>query len=158
MKTVLVVLGSGGHTAEMMALVEQLGPKNRYVFLISDDDDVSVKKVQKRIVVKVRRPTKRGWSFFKTLGSVLTSLAQSRKVVATTKFDMIVGCGPGICIFPMFFAHLRRKKVVFIETVSRVHTYSWTGRIVYKFADLFYVQWKEQKSRYPKAVYGGRLL
>lgn len=158
MKTVLVVLGSGGHTAEMLALVGQLGPKNRYVFLVSDDDEVSAKKVQRRIVVKVRRPTKRGWGFGKTVVSILTSLAQSRKVVAKTRFDMIVGCGPGICIFPMFFARLRGKKVVFIETVSRVHTHSWTGRIVYKFADLFYVQWKEQMAKYPKAVYGGRLL
>ena len=158
MKTVLVILGSGGHTAEMLALVDRLGPKYRYVFLVSEDDEVSAKKVKRRMVVKLRRPTKRGWGLLKTIGSVLTSLMQSRKLVATTRFDMMIGCGPGICVFPMYFAHRKGRKVVFIETISRVHTFSRTGRMIYRFADAFYVQWKEQLSRYPKAVYAGRLL
>ena len=158
MKTVLVVLGSGGHTAEMLRLVDMLGPKYRYVFLLSDDDEASAEKVKRRIRLKVRRPTKRGWGLGKTLGSILKSFFQSHKLISDTKFDMIVGCGPGICIFPMFFARLRGKKVVFVETLSRVHTHSWTGRMMYKFADLFYVQWKEQLERYPKAIYRGRLL
>ena len=34
-------------------------------------------------------------------------------------------------------------------------TKSKTGSIVYKFADLFIVQWKEMLELYPNAVYGG---
>ena len=33
-----------------------------------------------------------------------------------------------------------------------------TGKLTYKFADLFIVQWKEMLKVYPKAVLGGRVF
>ena len=32
---------------------------------------------------------------------------------------------------------------------------SLSGKIIYPFADLFLVQWKELSKKYKKAVYGG---
>ena len=43
----------------------------------------------------------------------------------------------------------------YIETFANSMTRSKTGRIVYKFADLFIVQWKSMLDLYPKAKYGG---
>jgi len=43
-----------------------------------------------------------------------------------------------------------------VETGSRVRALSMTGRIVYRFADLFIVQWPQLQERYPRAVYAGR--
>jgi beta-1,4-N-acetylglucosaminyltransferase len=54
-------------------------------------------------------------------------------------------------------AKLLRVKVIFIETGSRIHALSTTGKIVYRFADLFLVQWPELLRACPKAIYAGRL-
>ena len=62
-----------------------------------------------------------------------------------------------IVIPSILIAKLFKKKVIYIETFARVNTASKTGRFVYKFADLFIVQWEELKKIYPNAVYGGSI-
>jgi UDP-N-acetylglucosamine:LPS N-acetylglucosamine transferase len=108
--------------------------------------------------MNVQRPTKYGFNIFQTLSSIIKSYFQSRRLIKHTNFDAIIGTGPGICVFPMYFAHKKKKKVIFIETISRVNTFSQTGKKVHKWADQFFVQWPQQKKGYKKAVYAGRLL
>ena len=51
--------------------------------------------------------------------------------------------------------HIFGSKVIYIETFANSMTKSKTGRLVYKFADLFIVQWESMLKLYPKAKYGG---
>jgi len=49
--------------------------------------------------------------------------------------------------------------IVYVESVCRVTSMSMSGRLLYPFADLFYVQWPQLLQNYPKAKYlGGRLV
>ena len=43
------------------------------------------------------------------------------------------------------------KKLVFIESFANVRTPSMTGRLLYRFADRFYIQWPGLQECYPKA-------
>lgn len=52
-------------------------------------------------------------------------------------------------------AHLFKAKIIYIETFANSETKSVTGSIVYKFADLFIVQWEDMLKLYEKATYGG---
>jgi len=160
MKTVMVVLGSGGHTAEIIELTRLMGDKKyKYIYIISPDDLNSVAKiVHKGKIKKVQRPTKWGYNIFENILATLKAYFQAKKVINSTKFDVIIGTGPGICIFPMYFARKKGKKIIFIETINRVNTASQTGKWVYKWADRFFIQWPQQKKYYPKALYVGRLL
>ena len=47
------------------------------------------------------------------------------------------------------------KKLVYIESFANVRTPSQTGRLMYRFAHRFYVQWPEMQEYYPKAIYRG---
>lgn len=47
------------------------------------------------------------------------------------------------------------SKVIYIETFANIHTKTITGKLVYKFADLFIVQWKDMLKLYPNATLGG---
>ena len=47
------------------------------------------------------------------------------------------------------------SKIIFIESFANSSSKSITGKIVYKFADLFIVQWENMLNIYPKSVYGG---
>lgn len=61
--------------------------------------------------------------------------------------------GP-MCLIGKLFG----SKVIFIETFANSETKTITGKIVYKFADLFIVQWESMLKLYPKAVYFGSLF
>ena len=61
--------------------------------------------------------------------------------------------------FPaLFFGKIFGKKIIFIECMFNVDAPTLTGKLTYKFADLFIVQWKEMLKVYPKAVLGGRVF
>ena len=51
--------------------------------------------------------------------------------------------------------HIFGSKIIYIETFANSKSKSKTGKIVYKFADLFIVQWESMLELYPNAVYGG---
>ena len=58
--------------------------------------------------------------------------------------------GPMCCIGKIF-----GSKIIYIETFASINKGSETGKIIYKFADFFVVQWESMLSIYPKATYGG---
>ena len=47
---------------------------------------------------------------------------------------------------------LFKKKLVFIESYAKVERPTLTGKLLYPFADRFYIQWGELLEFYPKAV------
>jgi beta-1,4-N-acetylglucosaminyltransferase len=49
-------------------------------------------------------------------------------------------------------------KIIYIESMARVHHLSRTGRIVYPFVDRFIVQWSFLLKSYPGAEYLAQLL
>jgi beta-1,4-N-acetylglucosaminyltransferase len=75
-----------------------------------------------------------------------------------TRPQAIISAGPGIAVPACILAKCLGIKVIYIETGSRVFALSMSGKILSHFADLFFVQWEELLSSYPKAIYAGRLL
>ena len=49
-------------------------------------------------------------------------------------------------------------KVIFVESFARTKKLSLTGKLVYKFVDLFIVQWPTLSEKHPKAKYYGGLF
>lgn len=47
------------------------------------------------------------------------------------------------------------KKLIYIESFAKVTSPTETGKLLYKFADRFYVQWESMLKFYPKAKYLG---
>nr|WP_255262956.1 UDP-N-acetylglucosamine transferase subunit ALG14 [Weissella confusa] len=44
-----------------------------------------------------------------------------------------------------------------MESYAKSNSPTLTGKIVYRFADMFIVQWEEMKHIYPKALYLGSI-
>jgi hypothetical protein len=49
-------------------------------------------------------------------------------------------------------------RVVFVETIARIHSPSLAGRIMYRLAQDFFYQWEPLRKSFPKATFGGPLL
>ena len=46
MTRVLVVLGEGGHTRQMLQLLDQLGPAYQYLYVLAAEDELSAQKIR----------------------------------------------------------------------------------------------------------------
>ena len=74
-----------------------------------------------------------------------------------SKAKYFLSAGNGAVVFLYYIGKIFGKKLIYLETWSRVWTPSLTGRLVYPICNLFFVQWPELLEKYPKAKYVGRL-
>jgi len=155
----LVVLGSGGHTKEMIRLVDLLGPEYEYSYLVCADDQLSPLKIKiAGSVHRIIRPRIRNVSMVTTALRTLWAAGQAFNALMHTRPHAIISAGPGIAVPSCVLAKLLGIKVIYIETGSRVFALSTSGKILSHFADLFLVQWEELLPLCPKAIYAGRLF
>ena len=156
MKKVLFISSTGGHLEELTQLKDMFKKYDYYIV---------TEKTKSNLKLKEKYPQRVS---FLVYGSYTTFL---KKI--TYPFKLLINCflslfifikirpkyivstgahtaGPMCCIGKLF-----GSKIIFIETFANSKTKSRTGRLVYKFADLFIVQWEEMLELYPNAVYGG---
>ncbi|MFH1249401.1 MAG: PssD/Cps14F family polysaccharide biosynthesis glycosyltransferase [archaeon] len=159
-KTLMIVLGGGGHTKQMLKLVSLLGKEYDYEYLVSSGDSISEKKIEiKGKVFRIINP--RGMddkNILKVIIKFVPSTIQALSVLFKSKSCCILSAGPALSIHISYLGKfLFGKKVIFLESWSRVESSSMAGKFCYPFADLFFVQWPEGKKNYPHAIYAGRL-
>jgi len=155
---ILVVLGSGGHTAQMIRLVAMLSPDHAYSYMVGLDDHLSEAKITRAgAVYRVHRARRHEDGLPKTIVKVVRLSFESLAVLWRAKPDAIVNAGPGTAVPVAVLGKVFGKKVITVEDWSRVYSRSRSGNILYHFSDLFFVQWPEMLKQYPKAVYAGRL-
>jgi beta-1,4-N-acetylglucosaminyltransferase len=155
---ILVVLGSGGHTAQMVKLVAMLSPDHSYSYMVGRDDQLSESKITRAgLVYRVHRARRHEDGLLKTVFKVIRLSFESLGVLRKAKPDAVINAGPGTAVPVAILGKILGKKVITVEDWSRVYSRSRSGDILYRFSDLFFVQWPEMLERYPKAVYAGRL-
>ena len=67
----------------------------------------------------------------------------------------MISTGTMVALPFAFLAKLTRKKIIYIETFAKMYDPSMAGKLMYKIADLFIIQWESLRKFYPNAVYGG---
>jgi UDP-N-acetylglucosamine:LPS N-acetylglucosamine transferase len=141
---------SGGHTSESLQL-QELRKKYPYFFLT--EGTPNHKQGENAYYIKQinRKELKSIFYFFYLF-------VYSWKLLKKEKPTHIISSG-AMCTFPVcLVGKLRGIKIIYIESFARVYSLSVTGRLVYLFADVFVVQWKQLLKNHPKAVYCGGLF
>jgi beta-1,4-N-acetylglucosaminyltransferase len=155
----LVVLGEGGHTTELLNLVDLLGDAYDYHYIISKEDNLSAgRAIYPGPVYTLTRPRGKNTG---TLASILRTLLtgfESLRILLRVRPVAILSTGPAIAVPVSIIGKLLGSRVIFVETGSRVRALSLTGRIMYRWADLFFVQWPQLAEKLPRAIYAGRLV
>jgi len=155
---VLAVLGGGGHSAQMFRLLELLGPNYEYSYMMATTDAVSEGKITwKGPVYRVPMPFGKHTPHRNPIRAMRPILKQWI-VLLRVRPKAILSTGANIAIPVSVFGRLMGVKVIHIETGSRIYTMSSTGKLMYRIAHLFFVQWESLQKDYPKAIYAGRLL
>jgi len=184
--SVLVVFGSGGHTAEMLALLAAL-PAERYgpfTFVAAASDSTSEPRAKAAALAcippgavfeRIVRSREVGQSFLTAALTTLAALLGALRVVFTARPALVLVNGPGtclpVCLAAALLALLQRLaallrltrrgpcRVVFVESACRVESLSLTARILYstRLADAVLVQWRGLLARFPRAQFVGLL-
>mmetsp|Transcript_32052 Transcript_32052/g.55277 ORF Transcript_32052/g.55277 Transcript_32052/m.55277 type:complete len:198 (+) Transcript_32052:2434-3027(+) len=168
----MVILGSGGHTAEMCQLLKTLDLKEfaKVDFVLASSDAGSTPKVKAEVNLPndaefhcIFRSRKVGQSYVTSVFTTLYSFFPALLLLLKTNPGMIVSNGPGTSVPILYIAYalrlclFRRTKLMFLESFCRVHTLSLSGKLVLPIADFFYVQWPQLQTKYPQVRYEGLL-
>ena len=164
----LVVLGSGGHTAEMLRLITDFdfGRYTPLTLVTAATDTTSRAKAERELPrealatarwAAIPRAREVGQSFGSSVPSTLRALFACVHLIWTASPDLVLVNGPGTCVPVAVLARLSGARVIFVESWCRVESLSLTGRIMYWVAHRFVVHWPELARRYPRAEYLGRI-
>ena len=155
-KKVLFISSTGGHLTELL----QLQPLFKYYdyHIITEKTPVNIalkKKYDKKINYVIYGTKDHKFTYlFKLLINCFIELFLYLKIrpryIVTTGAHI---AGPMCCLGKIF-----GSKIIFIETFANMSSKTITGKLVYKFADLFLVQWEDMIKLYPKAKYWGSVF
>lgn len=76
-------------------------------------------------------------------------------ILIKEKPDVIITTGVLAMIPLCLLAKFCGKKLIYIESFAKINSPTLTGKLLYKYADRFYVQWESMKKFYPDAIYLG---
>lgn len=148
-KKVCLIASSGGHYEQILMLRKLENDVD--VFIVTEETNYAKKDDNTYYIKQINRQEK------KLLLKILLVFIESLKIFYKEKPDVIISTG-ALCVIPMFIiGKVTRKKLIFIESFAKVNTPTLTGKFLYKYTDIFIVQWEELLDVYPNALYMGSI-
>lgn len=139
---------SGGHYEQIMMLKPLMQQYDSFV--VTEKTNYSVENGEKTYFLKqVNRKEK---NFFLRM---IANAFKSLWIFIKERPDLIVCTGVLATIPLCLLAKLFKKKLIYIESFAKVTSPTETGKLMYKYADRFYVQWESMLEIYPDAVFLG---
>ena len=148
-KKICFAASTGGHFEQLMMLrplMEQydsfiITEKTVYSTLKSGDRAYYLSQVNRK---------EHNWVF-----AMLVNAFRSVRIFLKEKPDAIICTGVlamiPMCLICKFFG----KKLIYLESFAKVNSPTETGKLMYKFADRFYVQWESMLEIFPNAIFVG---
>lgn len=149
MKKICFAASSGGHFEQLLMLRPLM---NKYdSFILTEKTGYSVLSDDRRAyyLSQVNRKEKT-WLF-----AMLKNAVKTLGIFLKERPDAVI-CTGVLAMIPMcLLCKLFGRKVIYIESFAKVTTPTETGKLMYKFADRFYVQWESMLEVFPNAIYLG---
>jgi len=148
---ICISCSAGGHLIEALQLEEAY--KNYEHFFITFRQEGVVDELKNEKFYFLIDPKRNVLLFFKCIFETLNILLKERP-------NVIISTGAGVAIPSIIIGKiLLRSKIIFVESFTRIHQPSLSGKIAYFFSDLFFVQWKQLLKKYgKKAIYRGAVV
>ena len=140
---------SGGHFEQIMMLRPLMDKYESFIVTEKTNYLVSNNDYKFYYLKQVNRHE------FRFIYYMIYNILITMKIFLKEKPDIIISTGALATIPMCIVAKIFRKKIVFIESFAKVNSPTLTGKLLYKFADKFFVQWESMKEFYPNAIYKG---
>lgn len=140
---------SGGHLDELMKMKPVMDKYESFIVTEKTNYIPDTGNTKVHFVKQINRKEKK----FPIL--LIQNTFISIKILLKERPDVIVTTGV-LSVIPLcLIGKLFGTKLIYLESIANVHTGTMTGRLLYKFADKFYIQWESLKKIYPKGIYVG---
>jgi len=148
-KKVCFVASSGGHFEQLMMLKPLMEKYDGFIMTEKTTYKSSGDKIRTYYLKQVNRKE----VLFPFL--FLYDFVYSLVIFMKEKPDYVISTGALATIPICLITKLFGKKLIFIESFAKVDSPTLTGKLLYRFADRFYVQWEPMLKIYPNAIYLG---
>ena len=149
MKKICFAASSGGHYEQLMRL-KPLSQEYQSFILTEKTIYNSVEKNEKVYYLPQVNRREKLW-IFKMIWICLKSI----RIYFKEKPDFII-CTGALAMIPMcIICKLCKGKLIYLESFAKVTSPTLSGKLLYKYADQFYVQWESMLKIYPNAIYLG---
>ena len=146
---IVFAASSGGHL-EQLLMLKPLMEKYDSVF-VTEKTEYNTGKADVKTYYLSQINRKEILFIPKLIGNTFRSLRimikERPKVMITTGVLAIV---PLALLMKLFGG-----KLIYLESFAKVTSKTLSGKLLYRFADRFYVQWEEMLKLYPNAIYKG---
>lgn len=140
---------SGGHFEQLMMLKTLMDKYNSFIITEKTSYAVNSKGKKTYFLTQVNRKEKM------VVLRMLINVIMSIWIFIKERPNVII-CTGVLAMIPMcLICKLFKKKIIYIESFAKVTSPTKSGKLMYKFADQFYVQWESMKEIYPNAIYLG---
>jgi UDP-N-acetylglucosamine:LPS N-acetylglucosamine transferase len=140
---------SGGHYEQLLMLKPLMEKYDSFV--ITEKTQYST-KIENKKMYYMKQVNRKEFSF---IPRMISNVFRSIKIYLKEKPDVVICTGVLAMIPICLIAKIAKKKLIYIESFAKVTSGSETGKLLYKYADQFYVQWEQMLKVYPKAIYLG---
>lgn len=140
---------SGGHY-EQLLMLEPLMKK--YESFVITEETLYKTRINGEKMYYMKQVNRKEKTF---IPRMITNTFRSLKIFFKEKPDVVICTGVLAMIPICLIAKLAGKKLIYIESFAKVTTATQSGKLLYKFADQFYVQWEQMLKIYPNAIYLG---
>ena len=152
-KKVLFISSMGGHLNELLKLRKMFDKYDYHLVTEKSSSTKYLKNEYKNKISYLIYCTKKTFILYPFVLLINSFISLFYFIKYRPKYIVTTGthtAGPMCCIGKLF-----RAKIIYIETFASITSGSVAGKLIYKFADLFVVQWESMLKVYPKAKYGG---
>lgn len=141
---------SGGHFEQLMMLEPLMKKYNS--FIITEKTKYKTNKNNTYKGYYLKQINRKELTFPINL---IINLIKSLYIFIKEKPDYMITTGV-LAIIPMaFIVKIFRRKLIYIESFAKISSPTLTGKLLYKYADRFYVQWEKMLKFFPNAIYKG---
>ena len=150
-KKICFAASSGGHLEQLMMLKPLMNKYDSFIVTEKTTYAAVPDNIKLYYLEQVNRKEKT-FAF-----RMIKNLFMSLKIFIAEKPDMVI-CTGVLAMIPLcLIVKLSGKKLIYIESFAKVTSGTLTGKLLYKFADRFYVQWEQMLQIYPKAIFLGSI-
>ncbi len=149
MKKICFAASSGGHFEQLMMLKPLMEKYDSFILTEKTKYFTSNSNIKQYYVSQINRKE------FTFIFKIIVNTLKSISIFLKERPDVVISTGVLATIPMCLIAKIFGKKLIYIESFAKINSPTLTGKLLYKFADQFYIQWEELRRFYPNAIYKG---
>lgn len=149
-KKICFAASTGGHFEQLMMLKPLMEKYDS--FIITEKTSYSVGKANDIKTYYMNQVNRKEKAF---IPNMIANSFKSLFIFIKERPDFMITTGVLATIPMALIVKLFGKKLIYLESFAKISSPTMTGKLLYKYADRFYVQWEKMLEIYPNAIYKG---